>query len=141
MPYISTAMEIIRASDRVIGVGPADWFTGDVRIERYAQGEQPARAGCAKVEFSAGARTAWHTHPLGQTLIITHGLGWVQRDGGPIEEVATGDVVVFHPGERHWHGARANSPMTHIAIQEALNGSTVTWLEHVTDAEYLGGTE
>ena len=132
-------MEIIRASDRVIGDGPAEWFTGGVRIERYAQVEEPARAGCAKVEFSAGARTAWHTHPLGQLLLITDGLGWVQRDGGPVEAVAAGDVVVFHPGERHWHGARADSPMTHIAIQEAVNGVAVTWLEHVTDAEYRAG--
>ncbi len=132
-------MEIIRASDRVIGDGPAEWFTGGVRIERYAQAEEPARAGCAKVAFTAGARTAWHTHPLGQLLIITDGLGWVQRDGGPAEAVAAGDVVVFHPGERHWHGARADSPMMHIAIQEAVNGVAVTWLEHVTDAEYLAG--
>ena len=131
-------MEIIRASDRVIGDGPGEWFTGGVRIERYAQATEPARAGCANVVFSAGARTAWHTHPLGQLLIITVGLGWVQRDGGPVEAVAAGDVVVFQAGERHWHGARADSPMTHIAIQEALNGVAVTWLEHVTDAEYLG---
>jgi quercetin dioxygenase-like cupin family protein len=131
-------MEIIRASDRVIGVGPAEWFTGCVRIERYAQVEEPARAGCTNVVFSAGARTAWHTHPLGQLLIITDGLGWVQRDGGPVEAVAAGDVVVFQAGERHWHGARADSPMTHIAIQEAVNGVAATWLEHVTDAEYLG---
>ena len=137
LPYSDCAMEIIKASDRIIGVGPAEWFTGSVTVERFAQTGEPARVGCANVSFSAGARTAWHTHPLGQTLIITAGLGWVQRDGGPVEAVEAGDVIVFQPDERHWHGARSDSPMTHIAIQESLNGSAVTWLEHVTDTDYL----
>ena len=137
LPYSGCAMEIIKASDRTIGVGPAEWFTGSVTVERFAQAGEPARVGCANVSFSAGARTAWHTHPLGQTLIITAGHGWVQRDGGPVEPVEAGDVIVFPPDERHWHGARSDSPMTHIAIQESLNGSAVTWLEHVTDTDYL----
>ena len=116
--------------------GRADWFTGTVRIDPLFQPHAPARAAGASVTFEPGARTAWHTHPLGQTLIITAGCGWVQRDGGPIEEVRPGDVVWFPPGEKHWHGASPTTAMTHIAIQEQLDGKVVDWLEHVSDEQY-----
>ncbi len=129
-------MEIKRSGFEASRRGPADWFTGAVRIDPLFQAPEPARVGGAHVTFEPGARTAWHTHPLGQTLIITSGLGWVQRDGGPVEEVRPGDVVWFPPGEKHWHGASASTAMTHIAIQEALNGSPVTWLEKVSDEQY-----
>lgn len=132
-------MDIKRVGSRPSGKGPADYFTGTVRIDPLFSAAEPARAGGARVTFEPGARTAWHTHPLGQTLIVTDGCGWVQREGGPIEEIRPGDVVWFPPGERHWHGATATTAMTHIAIQESLNGSPVTWLEKVTDAQYLSG--
>lgn len=129
-------MQIIRSGTQPSQPGPADWFTGSVRIDPLFQATDPARVTGASVTFEPRARTAWHTHPLGQTLIITSGAGWVQREGGPIEEIRPGDVVWFPPGEKHWHGATATTAMTHIAIQEALNGKTVDWLEKVTDEQY-----
>ena len=116
--------------------GPADWFTGTVRIDPLFPAKAPARAAGASVTFEPGARTAWHTHPLGQTLIITAGFGWVQQEGGPVEEVRPGDVVWFPPGVKHWHGASPTTAMTHTAIQEALDGKVVDWLEHVSDEQY-----
>ena len=118
--------------------GPAKWFTGKVWIEQLFEAADPARIRCASVTFEPCARTAWHTHPLGQTLIVTSGLGWAQREGGPIEEIRPGDVVWFPPNEKHWHGAMPTSAMSHIAIQEALDGKVVEWLEHVTDQQYGG---
>jgi quercetin dioxygenase-like cupin family protein len=129
-------MEITRIGSQPSAKGPGDWFTGAVRIDRLFQPHTPARAAGASVTFEPGARTAWHTHPLGQTLIITAGCGWVQRDGGPVEEVHPGDVVWFPPGEKHWHGATATMGMTHIAIQEQLDGKVVDWLEHVSEEQY-----
>ncbi len=129
-------MNVIRNGSLPSGKGPADWFTGSVRIDPLFQSPEPARAAGARVTFEPGARTAWHTHPLGQILIVTSGLGWVQREGGPIEEIRPGDVVGFEPGEKHWHGASATVAMTHIAIQEAKDGKAVEWLEHVSDAQY-----
>jgi quercetin dioxygenase-like cupin family protein len=129
-------MEIKRSGSEASRKGPADWFTGFVRIDPLFQAPEPARVGGAHVTFEPGARTAWHTHPLGQTLIITSGLGWVQREGGPVDEVRSGDVVWFPPGEKHWHGASAATAMTHIAIQESLNGKNVDWLEKVSDEQY-----
>jgi quercetin dioxygenase-like cupin family protein len=121
-------MEIVRGDARASGPGPAEWFTGAVRIERLIDAGAPARAAVASVSFEAGARTAWHTHPLGQTLVVTEGRGWAQRRGGPVEEIGVGDVVWFPPGEKHWHGATATTAMTHIAIQEKLDGKAVEWL-------------
>jgi quercetin dioxygenase-like cupin family protein len=129
-------MEITRAGSKPSSKGPADWFTGTVRIDPLFTAPAPARVGGAAVTFEPGARTAWHTHPLGQTLIVLSGLGWVQRKGAPVEEIRPGDVVWFPPGEKHWHGATRTTAMTHIAIQEALDGKPVEWLEHVTDKEY-----
>ncbi len=129
-------MEINRVGSQPSAKGPADWFTGTVRIDPLFGAKEPARTGGAGVTFEPGARTAWHTHPLGQTLIITAGCGWVQRWDGPIEEVHPGDVVQFAPGEKHWHGATATTAMSHIAIQEALDGKAVEWLEHVSDEQY-----
>ena len=129
-------MRVTRAGSQASTPGPADWFTGTVRIDPLFAAEAPARAAGNSVTFEPGARTAWHTHPLGQVLIVTFGLGWVQRDGGPIEEVRPGDVIRFEPGERHWHGASPATAMQHIAIQEAQDGRAVDWLEQVTDAEY-----
>jgi len=131
-------MEITRAGSQPSNKGPADWFTGTVRIDPLFQAKAPARAAGASVTFEPGARTAWHTHPLGQTLIVTAGCGRVQREGGPVEEVRPGDVVWFPPGEKHWHGATPTTAMTHIAIQEALDGKVVDWLEHVSDEQYRG---
>ena len=119
--------------------GPADYFSGSVRMDTPFQTPDPARIGGAIVTFEPGARTAWHTHPLGQTLIVTSGLGCAQREGGPIEEIRPGDVVRFGPGEKHWHGATASTNMTHIAIAEALDGRAVDWMEHVTVEQYLAG--
>lgn len=130
-------MDIQRVGSKASGKGPADWFTGTVRIDPLF-GPDPARVGGALVTFEPGARTAWHTHPLGQTLLVTAGCGWVQREGGPIEEIRPGDVVWFPAGEKHWHGATATTAMSHIAIQEKLNGSNVDWLEHVSDEQYSG---
>ena len=129
-------MEIKRVGSLPSGKGPAEWFTGTVRIDPLFQAPGPARVGAASVTFEPGARTAWHTHPLGQTLVITCGLGWVQREGGPIEEVRPGDVVWFPPGEKHWHGATPTTALTHIAVQESLNGKNVDWLEKVEDEQY-----
>jgi quercetin dioxygenase-like cupin family protein len=134
-------MDIVRNGTQPSVEGPADWFTGAVRIGSAFQRERPARVSGAVVTFAPGARTAWHTHPLGQTLIVTDGMGWVQTDGGPRLDIGPGDVIWFPPGEKHWHGATATTAMTHIAIQEALDGNTVTWMEQVADADYLGGTE
>ena len=114
--------------------GPADWFTGTVHISALFEAPEPARVRGASVAFEPGARTAWHTHPLGQTLIVTSGLGLAQREGGPVEEIRPGDVVWFAPNEKHWHGATLTTAMTHIAIQEALEGKVVTWMEKVSDA-------
>jgi quercetin dioxygenase-like cupin family protein len=129
-------MNITRVDSRPSGKGPAEYFTGTVRIDPLFQAPDPARAVGASVTFEPGARTAWHTHPLGQTLIVTAGYGLVQRWGGPIEEIRPGDVVWFPPGEKHWHGASPTTAMTHIAIQEALDGKAVEWLEKVTDEQY-----
>jgi quercetin dioxygenase-like cupin family protein len=131
-------MEIKRVGSQASGKGPTDWFTGTVRIDPLFQPSDPARVGGASVTFEPGARTAWHTHPLGQTLIVTAGYGLVQREGGPIEEIRPGDVVWFPPGEKHWHGASPTTAMTHIAIQESLDGKAVDWMEHVTDEQYGG---
>jgi quercetin dioxygenase-like cupin family protein len=129
-------MEINRIGSRSSAKGPTEWFTGEVRIDPLFQAPEPARVQGASVTFEPGARTAWHTHPLGQTLIVTFGVGWVQRWGGSIEEIRPGDVVWFPPGEKHWHGATPSTAMTHIAIQEALEGKTVDWMEHVSDEQY-----
>jgi len=129
-------MDIKRVGSRPSGKGPAEWFTGSVRIDPLFQGEAPARVAGASVTFEPGARTAWHTHPLGQTLIVVSGMGWAQREGGPVEEIRPGDVVWFSPGERHWHGATATTGMTHIAIQEGLDGKVVEWMEQVSEGEY-----
>jgi quercetin dioxygenase-like cupin family protein len=129
-------MEIRRIGSQPSGKGPADWFTGTVRIDPLFTAPDPARVGMALVSFEPGARTAWHTHPFGQTLIVTAGCGWVQRQDGPVEEIRPGDVIWFAPGEKHWHGASPTTAMSHIAIQERLNGSPVDWMEQVTDAQY-----
>jgi len=129
-------MEIKRIGAQPAVPGPAEYFTGTVHIDRFLQPSAPARVASANVRFEAGARTHWHTHPLGQTLIVTDGFGWAQREGGPVEEIRPGDVVCFAPGEKHWHGATATAAMTHIAIQEALDGKVVDWLEKVTDEQY-----
>jgi quercetin dioxygenase-like cupin family protein len=132
-------MDIKRIGAQPSGKGPPEWFTGTVRIDSPFQRSNPARVGGAIVTFEPGARTARHTHPLGQTLIVTAGCGWVQREGGPVEEIRPGDVVWFPPGEKHWHGAAATTAMTHIAIAEALEGKTVDWLEKVSDEQYQAG--
>ena len=129
-------MDIKRCGSQPSGKGPAEYFTGAVRVDPLFQAPAPARVTGASVTFEPGARTAWHTHPLGQTLIVTAGCGWVQREGGPVEEIRPGDVIWFAPGEKHWHGASPTTAMVHIAMQEALDGSHVTWMEHVTDAQY-----
>jgi len=129
-------IDIKRIGSRPSQKGPEDWFTGTVRIDPLFQAPEPARTGAAQVTFEPGARTAWHTHPLGQTLIVTAGLGWVQREGGPIEEIRPGDVVWFPPGLRHWHGASPTNAMTHIAIQESVDGKAVDWMEKVSDEQY-----
>lgn len=129
-------MDITRIGSQSSTAGPAEWFTGTVRIDPLFQPKAPARVAGATVTFEPGARTAWHTHPLGQTLIVLAGAGRVQRDGGPIEEIRPGDVVQFAPGEKHWHGAAPTTAMTHIAIQEQLDGKAVDWLEKVSDEQY-----
>jgi quercetin dioxygenase-like cupin family protein len=134
-------MEIHRIGSRPSTEGPSDWFTGSVRVDPLFNPPAPARSFGASVTFEPGARTAWHTHPLGQTLIVTSGSGWVQREGDEIEEIRPGDVVWFEAGEKHWHGASLNTAMTHIAIQEALEGTAVEWMEKVTDEEYGGRNE
>jgi quercetin dioxygenase-like cupin family protein len=129
-------MEIKRSGSHPSGNGPAEYFTGAVRLERLIEAPEPARVRGSHVTFQPSARTAWHTHPLGQTLIVISGLGRAQRWGGPIEEIHPGDVVWFAPGEKHWHGASPTTAMTHIAIQEALNGKHVDWMEKVSDEQY-----
>jgi quercetin dioxygenase-like cupin family protein len=129
-------MEIRRSGSKPSGKGSADYFTGTVRIDPLFEAPDPARVRAASVTFEPGARTAWHTHPLGQTLIVTSGLGWAQRWSGPVEEIRPGDVIWFPPSEKHWHGATPTTAMTHIAIQEALNGSTVDWMEKVIGEQY-----
>lgn len=129
-------MEITRIGSQPSSKGPEDWFTGAVRIDPLFHANDARRAAAASVTFEPGARTAWHTHPLGQTLIVTAGCGWVQREGGPVEEIHPGDVVWFLPNEKHWHGATVTTGMTHIAIQENLNGKVVDWMEKVTDEQY-----
>jgi quercetin dioxygenase-like cupin family protein len=129
-------MEIKRSGSQASSKGPADWFTGNVRIDPLFEAPEPARVRGANDTFEPSARTAWHRHPLGQALIVTFGLGWTQREGGPVEEIQPGDVIWFDPNEKHWHGATPTTAMTHIAIQEALEGKVVDWMEHVSDAEY-----
>jgi len=129
-------MEIKKSGSQNPSKGSAEYFTGIVRINPLFEAPEPARVRGAMVTFDAGARTAWHKHPLGQTLIVTSGVGWAQREGGPIEEIHPGDVVWFAPDEKHWHGATATTAMTHIAIQEAVDGKVVEWMEHVTDEQY-----
>lgn len=129
-------MEIQRIGTVPASKGPADWFTGTVRIDPLFSRAEPARVAGASVTFEPGARTAWHTHPLGQTLVVTAGCGWAQRAGGPVEVIRPGDVVWFAPGEKHWHGGAATTAMTHLAIQESLGGKVVEWLEKVDDAQY-----
>jgi quercetin dioxygenase-like cupin family protein len=131
-------MQIHRSGTRPSGKGPADWFTGAVRIDPLFSPAAPARVAGAAVTFEPGARTHWHTHPLGQTLIVLSGVGRVQREGEGVEEIRPGDVVQFSAGEKHWHGAAPATAMTHVAIQEALDGKAVDWLEAVTEAQYLG---
>jgi quercetin dioxygenase-like cupin family protein len=140
-------MEIRRVGSQSSTKGSADWFTGRVRIEPLFEAPElstaslrPASVRCASVTFEPGARTAWHAHPLGQTLIVTSGLGWAQREGSPVEEIRLGDVVWFPPNEKHWHGATPTTAMTHIAIQEALDGKAVEWMRKVTDEEYFSGS-
>jgi quercetin dioxygenase-like cupin family protein len=133
-------MKITRNGAQPSGRGPDAWFTGTVRVDPLFQAEEPARVAGASVTFEPGARTAWHTHPLGQTLIVTAGVGRAQREGGAVEEIRPGDIVWFAPGEKHWHGAAPTTAMTHIAIQEKLDGKVVEWMEHVTDDQYLAGT-
>lgn len=142
-PTVSTSrregtMEIQRNGSQPSVRGPADWFTGSARIDPLFQAPDPARARGASVTFEPGARTAWHTHPLGQTLIVTSGVGWAQAWGGPVEEIRPGDVIWFPPAEKHWHGATPTTAMTHIAIQEALDGEVVDWMEQVSDEQYAG---
>lgn len=129
-------MKITRSGSQPSGKGTTDWFTGTVRIEPLFAANAPARAAGNAVTFEPGARTAWHTHPLGQVLIVTAGSGLVQREGGPVQEIRPGDVVWFEPGEKHWHGASLTAAMTHIAVQEALDGKAVDWMEHVSDEQY-----
>jgi len=131
-------MDIKRAGSQPSAKGNADWFTGTVRVDPLFQTQPPARVGAASVTFESGARTAWHTHPLGQTLIITAGFGRVQRAGGPVDEVRPGDVVWFPPNEKHWHGASPTTAMTHIAVQESLDGKNVDWMEKVSEEQYTG---
>ena len=129
-------MEIKRSGSQPSGKGPAEWFTGTVRIDPLFEAKAPARASGASVTFEPGARTVWHTHPLGQTLIVTTGCGRAQREGGPVEEIRPGDVISFAPNEKHWHGAAPTTAMTHIAIQEALDDKVVDWMEKVSDEQY-----
>ena len=133
---MTTRRRVLLESSQPSGKGPAEYFTGAVRVDPMFQAPDPGRVVGASVTFEPGARTAWHTHPLGQTLIVTAGCGWEQREGGPIEEIRPGDVVWFSLGEKHWHGATATTAMTHIAVQEALNGKSVDWMEKVSDEQY-----
>lgn len=134
-------MEITRIGSQPSAKGPEDWFTGTVRVDPLFQPNESRRAAAALVTFEPGARTAWHTHPLGQTLIVISGCGWVQREDGPVEEIHPGDIVWFAANEKHWHGATAATAMTHIAIQENLNGKVVDWMEKVSNDQYNKGQE
>lgn len=134
-------MDIKRSGSQPSVQGPADYFTGTVRIDTPFQGRKPGHVGGAIVTFEPGARTAWHTHPLGQVLIVTTGCGWAQGESGPVMEIRPGDVITFGPGERHWHGAAETTAMTHIAIAEAVNGEVVDWMEYVSDDDYTHGVE
>jgi quercetin dioxygenase-like cupin family protein len=129
-------MDIKRSGTEPSAKGPSEWFTGTVRIDPLFSPPAPSQVSGALVTFEPGARTAWHTHPAGQTLIVTSGLGWAQREGGQVEEIRPGDVVWFPPDEKHWHGASPTTAMSHIAVQEKRNGSPVTWMEHVTEEQY-----
>ena len=129
-------MNIQRVGSQASAKGPADWFIGTVRLDSPFKGTEPSRVTGALVSFEPGARTAWHTHPLGQTLIVTAGCGWVQRWDGPVEEIRPGDIIWFPPGEKHWHGATSSTAMSHIAIQEVLDGKAVDWMEKVSDEQY-----
>lgn len=131
-----STMEITRIGSQPSSKGSEDWFTGSVRIDPLFQPNEHRRAAAAIVTFEPGARTAWHTHPLGQTLVVVSGVGWAQKEGGPVEEVRPGDIVWFAPNERHWHGASSTIAMSHIAIQEQLNGRVVDWMEKVSDSQY-----
>jgi quercetin dioxygenase-like cupin family protein len=131
-------MEIKRIGSQPSVAGPADWFTGTVRLDPLFQAADPARVAGASVTFEPGARTAWHTHPLGQTLVVTAGCGRAQRWGGPVEEIRPGDVISFAPGEKHWHGAGPTTAMTHVAIHERLGDKVVEWMERVSDEQYAG---
>ena len=131
-------MKIMRAGSRPSAPGPTEYFTGTVRIDPLFTAEEPGRSAGALVTFEPGARTAWHTHPAGQALIVTSGMGRVQREGGPVEHIRPGDVVWFAAGEKHWHGASPDTAMSHIAVHESLDGSPVTWMEQVSDADYHG---
>jgi quercetin dioxygenase-like cupin family protein len=131
-------MDIYRVGSRPSRKGPAEWFSGTVRIDPLISAPAPARVAAGSVTFEPGARTAWHTHPLGQNLIVTSGCGRVQLWGGPIEEIRPGDLVWIPPGEKHWHGAAPTTAMTHTAVQEQLDGKAVEWMEHVTDEQYGG---
>jgi len=131
-------MKLVKTGSVASAKGPAAYFTGTVRIDAPFQADTPARVGGATVTFEPGDRTAWHTHPLGQTLIVVAGLGRIQREGGPVEEICPGDIVWFEPGEKHWHGAAPDVAMSHIAIAETLGGKVVDWMEHVTDEDYRG---
>ena len=131
-------MKIIRSGTAPSNKVPEDWFTGTVRVDPLFAAEEPGRTSGSHVTFEPGARTAWHTHPAGQTLIVTFGRGRVQREGGPVEEISQGDIVWFPAGEKHWHGASAETAMSHIAIQESIDGTPVTWMEKVSDADYNG---
>jgi quercetin dioxygenase-like cupin family protein len=137
----STTMEISRSADLKTVDGSSDYFTGKVTISGQFQRQAPSRVGGAIVHFEPGARTAWHTHPLGQTLVVTEGVGWTQVEGGPVLEFYAGDILWCPPEHKHWHGATPHDGMTHIAIQESLNGSPVTWMEQVTDEQYLAGSQ
>jgi len=134
-------MQITRVGSQPSGKGPAEYFTGTVRVDPLLQAPDPARITGAIVTFEPGARTAWHTHPLGQTLVVTSGVGRAQRWDGPIEEIRPGDVIWFPPGEKHWHGASPTTAMTHLALQERLDGKNVEWLEKVSDEQYLAGSK
>jgi len=129
-------MEIKRIGSQPSTKGPVEWFTGTVRIDPLIQPNEPSRVAGASVTFEPGARTAWHTHPLGQTLIVVSGCGWAQREGGQVEEIHPGDIIWFEANEKHWHGATTTTAMTHIAIQESLNGKVVEWMEKVSDKQY-----
>jgi quercetin dioxygenase-like cupin family protein len=133
-------MQLQRAGDQPSIKGPAEYFTGTVRIDPLNSAPPPSRVSCASVTFEPGARSNWHTHPLGQTLVVTAGCGWTQCEGGPVVEIRAGDVVWCPPGHRHWHGATPTTAVAHIAIQEALDGKNVEWLDPVTDTQYLAGT-